>query len=218
MVPAVLGVATALAVTVISGGWGWFQGQWSDPPGLTVHSTIGSCPVYTDKSLSQLRKDSSNDKLAQATPVTSPGDDPATLALTLQARTSEAIVVTGVTIHRVSAGPVPRKGSVIEMECGGALSPRVFNVDLMRPQIRLVPVAKGAGKAVDFPFTVSAGDPEELDLQMFPGGHDVRFSVEVHWISEGEEHSETVMDGTQAFRVIGPGRLPTYSFGDTVSR
>ncbi|MGV9880684.1 hypothetical protein [Streptomyces sp. NPDC003006] len=203
---------------MITGGWGWVQQQVSDPPGLTVHHVIGSCPVYTDKSLTELRKDASNDKLDQATPVTSPKDGPATLALTLQAKTSEAIVVTGVTVHRISAGPVPRKGSVINMDCGGALSPRAFDVDLMQRQIRLQPVTKGAGKAVDFPLTVSDSDPEQLDLQLLPGDHDVRFSVEVHWISEGEAHSETVTDDARPFRVTGPGRLPVYGYADTFTQ
>ncbi|MET9593098.1 hypothetical protein ABZY45_19430 [Streptomyces sp. NPDC006516] len=216
--PAVFAVAAAVTTAMVTGGWGWLQGQWSDPPGLTVHAALGSCPVYTDKSLDELRQDPSSDKLRQGVAVTSSDDDPADLALTLQAKTSQAIVVTGVTVRRLSAGPVPRAGSIVNMECGGSMSPRVFDVDLMATQIRLRPVSSDGSKAVGFPLKVSDSDPEQLSLKLLPGSHDVRFSVEVNWISEGEAHSETVADGAPVLRVTGPGRLPVYSYAETFTK
>ncbi|WNO62405.1 hypothetical protein RPQ02_40225 [Streptomyces sp. AM2-3-1] len=171
-----------------------------------------------NKSLEELRQDSSSDKLQQGVAVTSTQDDPADLTLTLQAKSPQAIVVTGVTVRRLSAAPVPNTGSVVNMECGGLMSPRVFDVDLMAKEISLHPVSRGDSKAVDFPLKVSDSDPEQLSLQLLPGDRDVRFSVEVNWISEGEAHSETVADGVPVLRVTGPGRLPTYSYAETFAK
>ncbi|WP_395575602.1 hypothetical protein [Streptomyces sp. BK79] len=216
--PAVLTVAAAVTTAMVMGGWSRLQEQWSDPPGLTVHTAVGSCPIYTDHSLAELRQDRSGSVLQRGVAVTAPEDDPAGLALTLQAKTSQAIVVTGVTVRRLSAAPVPRTGSIVRMECGGGMSPRVFDVDLMAQEISLRPVSRGGGEAVDFPFKVSGSDPEQFILQLLPGDHDVRFTVEVHWISEGEARSETVTDGVHGFRVTGPGRLPVYSYADTIPK
>lgn len=217
-VPAVFAVTAAVVTAMFTGGWTWLQGQWSDPPGLTVHAALGSCPVYMNKTLDELRQDSSSDKLQKGVAVTSPQDDPADLTLTLQAKTSQAIVVTGVTVRRLSAAPVPSTGSIVNKECGGAMYRRVFDVDLVAEKIDLRPVSEGAGKAVDFPLKVSDSDPEQLSLRLLPGDHDVRFTVEVNWISEGEAHSETVADGQPVLRVTGPGRLPVYAYGETFTK
>ncbi|MFF5900232.1 hypothetical protein ACFY8O_30525 [Streptomyces argenteolus] len=218
LVPAVLAVAAAVTTAMVTGGWGWMQEQWSAPPGLTVHAALGSCPVYMDQSLDELRRDAGSHQLQKGVAVTAPQDDPADLTLTLQAKTSQAIVVTGVTVRRLSAAPVPTAGSVVNKECGGLMTPRVFDVDLMAEEISLQPASRDSTKAVNFPLKVSDSDPEQLSLQLFPGNHDVRFSVEVNWISEGEAQSEKVADGVPVLRVTGPGSLPVYSYAEVFAK
>lgn len=59
---------------------------------------------------------------------------------------------------------------------------------------------------------VSGSDPEQIGVQLMPGDRDIRFTVEVDWISDGEPGSEVLDSGGDGFRVMGDGALPTYGF------
>ncbi len=115
-----------------------------------MHAIVGSCPIYTERSLDELRRGSGDKKLERTAAVTAPSDDPADLTLTLQTKTTQAIVVTGVTVRRLSSAPVPTQGSVVRKECGGLMSPRVFDVDLTAQSIKLGRPAEAATKLSTF--------------------------------------------------------------------
>ncbi|MBT2419033.1 hypothetical protein J7F01_37225 [Streptomyces sp. ISL-22] len=62
----------------------------------------------------------------------------------------------------------------------------------------------------DFPYKVSDSDPAQVVLLLHPGQRDVRFTVEVEWVSDGEHGSETLDNHGQGYRVMGQGDLPRY--------
>ncbi|MDT0478048.1 hypothetical protein RM863_38625 [Streptomyces sp. DSM 41014] len=143
--------------------------------------------------------------------------EPVHLPVTLQAKSDQSIVVTGVRVDLMANDPLPGKGSVVKASgCGGGMTLRVFDVDLdghpvsIKPAVAQQP-AGGVKAGPDFPFKVSSGDPEQLSLRLPSVKRDVRFSVTVEWVSEGEPGSVKLDNGGRGFRVMGPSTLPKYS-------
>lgn len=138
------------------------------------------------------------------------------LPVTLQAKSDQSIVVTGVRVDVMANDPLPEKGSVVQAsDCGGGMTLRVFDVNLDAHPVSVKPalVKQPAGRAEtgpDFPFKVSSGDPEELSLRLPSVKRDVRFSVTVEWVSEGEPGSVKLDNGGGGYRVMGPSTLPKY--------
>jgi hypothetical protein len=171
-------------------------------------------PVYLG---AELQKDSGT---ATGIPITTKPYEPAELPITLQAKTDEAIVVTGVEVNVLSSKPLPTKGGVANPDgCGGVMNARAFDVRLTQTPVPVVAtVESGSGsKAKDFPFTVSASDPEQLSLRLNPGNRDIQFSVKVEWVADGQYGSVT-LDGDDdrdptthghGYRVMGRGNLPS---------
>ncbi|MFD5748164.1 hypothetical protein [Streptomyces sp. NPDC127033] len=200
---------------MVLGGWDWIRTKINGPSGVTVYADrLHSCPRYVDMSKAGARKDL-DAVYEQGVRVSDTSGDPAELSLTLQAKTSQAVVVTGVEIKVVSDRAVPSSGLVVYGECGGGMTPRPFDVNLARTPVPVRPVAPAKGdEAVDFPFKVVDSDPEQLTLQLRPGERDIRFTVEVEWVADGEHGSKVLDNDGQGFRVMGTGGLPTYGYGE----
>lgn len=138
-------------------------------------------------------------------------DDPV-LGVTLQGPSAAAIVVTGVEAEIMSNRPMPTMGTVREPNgCGGLMPKRVFDLHL-RTQGSTVRPARGAA---DFPFKVAGADPEYLEFHVHTDmPRDLRFRLRVRWVTEGEAR-ESVLDGDgKGFRIMGPHRLPMYTFDE----
>jgi hypothetical protein len=137
---------------------------------------------------------------------------PPEMELTLQAPTSQAVVITGVKVDVLERTAVPGSGTVVEdPACGGTLTARPFDVDLTRSPAKVRAAASGDGTVVDFPLKVSAGDPEQIGLNLDPGDWRVRFTVEVGWIAEGEPGSKVLDNNGRGYQVMGMGGLPSYT-------
>ncbi|MFZ3499840.1 hypothetical protein ACODT5_42660 [Streptomyces sp. 5.8] len=211
--PALLVVVT----TVLPGGWSWVLGLFSGPPEVKLYSDgpMGCVPRYSAASLDELK--AKPDMLRrEGVPVADSKAGDVSVHVTLQTKSSQSIVVTGVRVDVLATDPLPGTGQVIDASgCGGGMDPRPFDVDFSAHPVSVKPgvvrMPGGVTKpGIGFPFKVSSNDPEQLVLDLRSVQGDVRFSVTVTWVSEGELGSATLDNGGKGYRVMGPGNLPRH--------
>ncbi|MFE1251918.1 helix-turn-helix domain-containing protein [Streptomyces sp. NPDC058735] len=142
--------------------------------------------------------------------------------LSVQGRTDTAVVLEALRV-RVVGRQTPAGGNAYAMDqgCGGALTPRSFDVDLDkdRPLARAV-AGSDAGTpipAVSLPYRVSARDPEVLLVTARTQGCDCRWYLELDWSSQGRRGTVRVDDGGSPFRTSSLTGLPRYTY-DTSAR
>ncbi|MEU1278043.1 helix-turn-helix transcriptional regulator [Streptomyces sp. NPDC005805] len=137
--------------------------------------------------------------------------------VTLQGKGARAVVVEGVDVRVVRRqGPRPLGAYRMSAGCGGALTPRLFDVDLDRQR----PVARPrAGNdsgvplpAVSFPYAVSATEPESLLVSARTVACDCSWYLEVRWSSGGRGGTVRVDDGGRPFRTGGTGGGAAYDY------
>ncbi|WP_327284152.1 hypothetical protein [Streptomyces sp. NBC_01205] len=207
-----------IVATAVPGGWGWFSGLFTEPPSLKAYSSgpDGCVPRYSARSRSELK--AKPDALrAEGVPVADPQwGEVVSAPVTLQAKTDQSIVVTGVRVDVITTESVPTTGQVIDAEgCGSGIDVRPFDVDLASQPVSVKPtVTKAADgsqkRGPDLPFKVSSQDPEQLELRFPSVQGDVRFSITVDWVSEGKPGSVKLDNGGAGFRVMGLGGLPRH--------
>ncbi|MFD3625988.1 helix-turn-helix domain-containing protein [Streptomyces sp. NPDC058698] len=142
--------------------------------------------------------------------------------LSVQGTSDTAVVLTALRV-RVAGRTDPAPGNAYAMDqgCGGALTPRYFDVDLDkdRPIARAV-AGNDAGTpipAVRMPYRVSATDPEVLRVTARTTGCDCRWYLELDWSSQGRSGTVRVDDHGRPFRTSGVRGLPHYEY-DTTAR
>ncbi|MFF5339402.1 helix-turn-helix domain-containing protein [Streptomyces althioticus] len=142
--------------------------------------------------------------------------------LSVQGRTDTAVVLTALRV-RVTGRSAPASGNAYAMDqgCGGALTPRYFDVDLDkdRPIARAV-AGNDAGTpvpAVRMPYRVSATDPEVLLVTARTEGCDCRWWLELDWSSQGRTGTVRIDDRGRPFRTSAVAGLPHYEY-DTLNR
>ncbi|MFJ7063405.1 helix-turn-helix domain-containing protein [Streptomyces microflavus] len=142
--------------------------------------------------------------------------------ITLQGTDERAVVLEALRIRLVERRE-PAEGRVHRMSsgCGGALTPRMFDVDLdvERPVARSVP-GNDTGEpipAVSFPYRVSASDPEVFLVTGRAARCDCDWVAELRWSSGGRSGTVRIDDDGRPFRTSGaPGR-PVHDY-DFVAR
>ncbi|GGV30232.1 hypothetical protein GCM10010293_30490 [Streptomyces griseoflavus] len=142
--------------------------------------------------------------------------------LSVQGTSRAAVVLTALRV-RVTGRAAPASGNAYAMDqgCGGALTPRYFDVDLDkdRPIARAV-AGNDSGTpipAVRMPYSVSASDPEVLVVTARTARCDCRWYLELDWSSQGRTGTVRVDDRGLPFRTSGIGGLPHYEY-DTSAR
>ncbi|MFJ2946348.1 helix-turn-helix domain-containing protein [Streptomyces sp. NPDC087226] len=142
--------------------------------------------------------------------------------LSVQGTSETAVVLTALRVRVAGrSGPVPGNAYAMAQGCGGALTPRYFDVDLDkdRPIARAV-AGNDAGTpipAVRMPYRVSVSDPEVLLVTARTAGCDCRWYLELDWSSRGRTGTVRIDDQGRPFRTSGIGGLPHYEY-DTSSR
>ncbi|MEU5288262.1 helix-turn-helix domain-containing protein [Streptomyces sp. NPDC020755] len=141
--------------------------------------------------------------------------------ITLQGKDERAVVLEALRI-RVVERRSPAEGRVYRMSsgCGGALTPRMFDVDLDAPR----PVARSVAgndsgepiEAVAFPYSVSVTDPEVLLITGRTVGCDCDWFAELTWSAGGRSGTVRVDDGGRPFRTSGVRGRPVLDY-DTVT-
>ncbi|MEE1753726.1 helix-turn-helix domain-containing protein [Streptomyces sp. SP18CS02] len=147
--------------------------------------------------------------------------------VSVQGKGPAAVVLQALHVRVVERGaPLPWAAYRMDDGCGGAVTPRRFEVDLDRPR----PVARAldgydaSGEegrtlpAVSFPYAVSAAEPEELLVSAGAAGCDCRWYLELEWSSQGRRGTVRIgnEDGTP-FRTSGAKGRPVYGY-DPVGR
>ncbi|MFF9331295.1 helix-turn-helix domain-containing protein [Streptomyces albogriseolus] len=142
--------------------------------------------------------------------------------LSVQGTSDTAVVLTALRV-RVAGRSEPAPGNAYAMDqgCGGALTPRFFDVDLDkdRPIARAV-AGNDAGTpipAVRMPYRVSASDPEALMITARTEGCDCRWYLELDWSSQGRTGTVRIDDRGRPFRTSAVEGLPHYEY-DTLKR
>ncbi|MEU5465880.1 helix-turn-helix domain-containing protein [Streptomyces althioticus] len=142
--------------------------------------------------------------------------------LSVQGKTDTAVVLTALRVRVTGrSAPVPGNAYAMDQGCGGALTPRYFDVDLDkdRPIARAV-AGNDAGTpipAVRMPYRVSATDPEVLLITARTEGCDCRWWLELDWSSQGRTGTVRIDDRGRPFRTSAVGGLPHYEY-DTLNR
>ncbi|MFD3998818.1 helix-turn-helix domain-containing protein [Streptomyces sp. NPDC058548] len=147
--------------------------------------------------------------------------------VSVQGKSAAAVVLQALHVRVVERGaPLPRAAYRMDDGCGGAVTPRRFEVDLDRPR----PVARALDgydatgeegrtlPAVSFPYAVSATEPEELLVYAGAAECDCRWYLELEWSSEGRRGTVRIGDEDGApFRTSGAKGRPVYGY-DSVGR
>ncbi|GHH91840.1 transcriptional regulator [Streptomyces capillispiralis] len=142
--------------------------------------------------------------------------------LSVQGTSDTAVVLTGLRVRVAGrADPAPGHAYAMDQGCGGALTPRYFDVDLDkdRPIARAV-AGNDAGTpipAVRMPYRVSATDPEVLLVTARTRGCDCRWYLELDWSSQGRTGTVRIDDRGRPFRTSGIEGLPRHEY-DTSAR
>ncbi|PWI09934.1 transcriptional regulator [Streptomyces sp. NWU339] len=142
--------------------------------------------------------------------------------LSVQGTSDTAVVLTALRV-RVTGRTDPAPGNAYAMDqgCGGALTPRYFDVDLDkdRPVARAV-AGNDAGTpipAVRMPYRVSATDPEVLQVTARTVTCDCSWYLELDWSFTGRSGTVRIDDRGRPFRTSGIEGLPRYEY-DTGAR
>ncbi|MET9722900.1 helix-turn-helix domain-containing protein [Streptomyces zaomyceticus] len=142
--------------------------------------------------------------------------------VSVQGKGAAAVVLQALHVRVVKRGaPLPWAAYRMDDGCGGAVTPRRFEVDLDRPR----PVARAldgydaSGQegrtlpAVSFPYKVSAAEPEELLIHAGAAKCDCRWYLELEWSSEGRRGTVRIGDEDGApFRTSGAKERPVYMY------
>jgi hypothetical protein len=108
------------------------------------------------------------------------------LAVLVEGRSAQAVVLKALRPVVLARRP-PRPITGIGTICG-ILEPRRFTIDLEQDPPRLV--AQGP----DFPFTVTASDPEQFRIKQKVWDHEVDWHLELDWICAGRTGTLCVPD------------------------
>ncbi|MER6128031.1 helix-turn-helix transcriptional regulator [Streptomyces sp. NPDC001795] len=138
--------------------------------------------------------------------------------ISVQGKSSTAVVLEALRVRIVSRGtPVTGKAYNTGQGCGGDMRPRDFsvNLDVNRPIAHARP-GDDTGKpipAVQFPYRVSAEDPEVLLVTATTEAYDCNWYLELDWSSQGRTGTVRIDDHGRPFRTSSIKGLPHYWYG-----
>ncbi|MGV9265629.1 helix-turn-helix domain-containing protein [Kitasatospora sp. NPDC003701] len=142
------------------------------------------------------------------------------LQLTAQGENATPVVLHALYVQVVSTRPAPKWNAyTMGSGCGGSITPAAFSVDLdaAAPRPVAVPAQEGEVKArttSNFPFTVSAADPQVLNVDAGTAAQDVGWTLELVWSSGDRQGVLPVNDHGKPFRTVGMKGAPSYFYKD----
>ncbi|MFF4038971.1 XRE family transcriptional regulator [Streptomyces sp. NPDC001816] len=138
--------------------------------------------------------------------------------ISVQGKSSTAVVLAALRVRIVSRGtPVNGNAYAMGQGCGSDLPPRNFsvNLDVDRPIAHARP-GNDSGRpvpAVQFPYRVSAEDPEVLQVTATTEAYDCNWYLELDWSSQGRTGTVRIDDHGHPFRTSSIKGLPHYWYG-----
>ncbi|MFH9423268.1 helix-turn-helix domain-containing protein [Streptomyces sp. NPDC017529] len=139
------------------------------------------------------------------------------VSLAVQGTGDEAVVLHSLNV-RTTARTAAVAGSAYSMGdgCGGGLTPASFDVGLDAAQPLTRPIAGEQGDrkipATDFPFKVSASDPQALYVDAHTEANDVSWYLELEWSSGGRRGTLRLDDHGRPFRTSAMKGRPAYGY------
>ncbi|MEU6759218.1 helix-turn-helix transcriptional regulator [Streptomyces sp. NPDC046685] len=129
------------------------------------------------------------------------------MQLTVQGTENKPAVLHALYVHVVSGRKAPGWNAyTMGSGCGGALVPASFAVDLddASPRARPVPGKEGerTTTSTDFPYKVSATDPQVLNIDAATLGQDVSWYLELAWSSGDRQGTTRIDDHGRLFRTV----------------
>ncbi|MFF4838257.1 helix-turn-helix domain-containing protein [Streptomyces sp. NPDC001315] len=193
---------------------------WSGRPPIAVQATVTQpmCGAAYFEGTSQ-------EYLAQLQPGGAPPAQAVLLGapvqVTIQGRTEQSVLLTGMRLTVTSRKNAPAKGITVGYgQCGGGVSERRFDIDLSKtpPTWKAKPARDDftdevTAPAVVFPYKISLTDPEVFNLTTVKGcgaGIDCTFTIDLVWVADGKTGHTTVDNNGTGFRDITPTGLPRY--------
>ncbi|MFF7459227.1 helix-turn-helix domain-containing protein [Kitasatospora sp. NPDC008115] len=137
------------------------------------------------------------------------------LQLTVQGADATPVVLHAAYLQVVSTRPAPKGNAYTPGSgCGGALTPAAFAVDLDSSAPRVTPVPglddAGAPATSNFPYRVSATDPQVLNIDATTASQDVTWYLDLVWSSGDRQGRLRVDDHGRPFRTTAVRDAPAY--------
>jgi len=160
---------------------------------LAGHTTReAGTPAY-DRKVAMSREATESDLLTgRAVEVTVEGDN------------GKAVILTGLDIQVLTREELSDDVMAVGTGCGEGIEKRYYSVDLDEPapHFKLSETDENGRpvvKSVDFPYKVSANDPEVFVLAGNSLRHAIRWKAVLHWVADGKEGTSSISDGGDAF-------------------
>ncbi|MGW3202623.1 helix-turn-helix domain-containing protein [Streptomyces sp. NPDC001135] len=143
------------------------------------------------------------------------------LQVTVQGDSSRPVVLHGLHVRVTGTRKAPAWNAfTMGGQCGGDLAPASFAVDLdaQAPSAKAVPGHEGYNKtrATDFPYKVSADDPEVLNIDAATAAQDVDWYLELVWSSGDRQGTTRIDDHGRPFRTAGMRGAKQYWYNGAV--
>ncbi|MET7687508.1 helix-turn-helix transcriptional regulator [Streptomyces sp. NPDC005483] len=138
--------------------------------------------------------------------------------ISVQGRSSTAVVLEALRVRITGRGsPAPGTAYAMDQGCGGGITPRGFdvNLDIDRPVAHAV-AGNDTGQtvpAVQFPYRVSASDPEVLLVTATTETYDCNWYLELDWSSQGRTGTVRIDDHGRPFRTTSIKGLTRLWYG-----
>ncbi|MFK0197777.1 helix-turn-helix domain-containing protein [Streptomyces lavendulae] len=141
------------------------------------------------------------------------------MQLTVQGTEGKAAVLHALYVHVVSGRKAPGWNAyTMGAGCGGALVPASFavNLDDASPRARPVPGKEGERPtaSTDFPYKVSATDPQVLNIDAATLGQDVSWYLELAWSSGDRKGTTRIDDHGRPFRTVALNTGHSYWYNE----
>jgi helix-turn-helix protein len=138
--------------------------------------------------------------------------------ISVQGRSSTAVVLEALRVRIAGrSSPAPGTDYAMDQGCGGGITPRGFdvNLDIDRPVAHAV-AGNDTGQtvpAVQFPYRVSATDPEVLLVNATTQTYDCTWYLELDWSSQGRTGTVRIDDHGRPFRTTSTKGLTRLWYG-----
>ncbi|WP_328318965.1 helix-turn-helix domain-containing protein [Streptomyces sp. NBC_00388] len=141
----------------------------------------------------------------------------ARIELSVQGKTSDAVVLQALHVRIVGRhAPLAWASYAMGDGCGGGLTPAGFDVNLDTGTPLAQPTAGVQGDrkvpATDFPYRVSADDPQVLEVNAHTDAHDVSWYLELQWSSGSRHGTLRLDDHGRPFRASSEKGRPHYKY------
>ncbi|MFI1937089.1 helix-turn-helix domain-containing protein [Streptomyces purpureus] len=145
-----------------------------------------------------------------------PGDE-VVIDVSLQGTGEETVLLKALHVHTVGTSePLAGNAYVMGVGCGGEARLQSLDINLDAAQPRPVPVAGYRGDrfvpASDFPYKVSADDPQVVRITAHTRARSVRWYLELEWSSGGRSGTLRLDDKGRPFTTTATTGLPKYQF------